>query len=143
MNLEKTIYIQIFKNKVRVYCLDTKKEEWIDDLEFSNERLLVGTLDLLQKRVKKAFINITKKSFFSSILAPTTIVHPMMPDVKELCEIEIQIFKGVASLLVIGQNVIVYLGETLEDEQIFQISNLYKNKSMKEREKIVTIEDIW
>lgn len=142
MNLQKTIYIQIFKNKARVYCLDTLKEELIDNLEFSGERLLVGSITLLQKRVKKAFINITTKSFFSSILAPIVIVHPMLSNAKELCEIEIQIFKGVASLLVISQNVILYLGETLKDEQLLKIKNLYKNKSMQEREKTITIKDI-
>lgn len=139
MKLQKIVYIQIFENRFRLYCVDANKEEFIENLEFSNERFLVCSFTILYKRVQKSCMNIIKQGFFPPLLAPIVIIHPMIPNVKKLCEIEINIFKSLVYPVAHERGVIIYLGETLKNEQLLLIKDLCKNKFTKE---VVTIDDI-
>lgn len=141
MKLQKTVYIQIFKNRARLYCLDTNREEIIEDLEFSNERFLICSFNKLYKRVKKACMNIIKEGFFPPLFAPIVIIHPMIPNAKNLCEVEINIFKSLVYPIAREKGVIIYLGETLKSEQMLSLISSQKNKNKNKEDEIVCTED--
>ncbi len=109
----KTAYVQVFKDRFRIYC-DENQALFMVDGGFSHPRMLLGDFELAEQILKQ---QINQQHIFSSIGSYRVIVHPKEMLDGGLSAIEQRAFKEL--FLSLGfRDAVIWQHQDLCDEEL-------------------------
>ena len=109
----KTAYVQVFKDRFRIYC-DENQTLFMVDGNFSHPRMLLGNFELAKQTLRQ---QIKQQHIFSNIGSYRVIVHPKEMLDGGLSAIEQRAFKEL--FLSIGfRDAVIWQNQDLCDEEL-------------------------
>ena len=109
----KTAYVQVFKDRFRIYC-DENQALFMVDGDFSHPRMLLGDFEVAEQTLKQ---QIKQQHIFSSIGSYRVIVHPKEMLDGGLSAIERRAFKEL--FLSLGfRDAVIWENQDLCDEEL-------------------------